>query len=405
MITLYDAARCPYCARVRIVLAEKGLEHEVGRDRPRRPAGLALREEPARQGAGDRGGRVRPARVVRDHGVPRGALPGAGAAPGRPGRARARAAPRLSLRRRCSATTTTPRGAAEREPPRASGWPSSQVGRSLVSGHRLRALGDPRPRPARHRASGRTSTSGWLERSPSGRRSRPSSRPRRRAPAMRVALLHALPFDERMWEPQLPALDGHEVHRAEPVRPRLEHGRVGARRAPAGAGPARRRRRLDGRLLRLARSRGWRPSASPGSCSSARAPTPTRPSARRSARNGSASPASRAARGSGRPQAKSFFGPAASSRRWSSAPTRIAAEQDPRGARPRDRGDPRPARLDRGGDERDPAARRRGRGRRAAPGAGGRRELAAASPNGRAEILEAAATCRAWSGRTSSTGS
>lgn len=29
---------------------------------------------------------------------------------------------------------------------------------------------------------------------------------------MRIALLHALPFDERMWEPQLPALTGHEVH-------------------------------------------------------------------------------------------------------------------------------------------------------------------------------------------------
>jgi glutathione S-transferase len=29
MITLYDADRCPYCARVRIVLVEKGLEYEV----------------------------------------------------------------------------------------------------------------------------------------------------------------------------------------------------------------------------------------------------------------------------------------------------------------------------------------------------------------------------------------
>jgi glutathione S-transferase len=29
VLTLYDAARCPYCARVRIVLAEKELEHEV----------------------------------------------------------------------------------------------------------------------------------------------------------------------------------------------------------------------------------------------------------------------------------------------------------------------------------------------------------------------------------------
>jgi glutathione S-transferase len=29
MLTVYDAARCPYCARVRIVLEEKGLEYEV----------------------------------------------------------------------------------------------------------------------------------------------------------------------------------------------------------------------------------------------------------------------------------------------------------------------------------------------------------------------------------------
>jgi glutathione S-transferase len=29
MITIYDAGRCPYCARVRIALAEKGLEYEV----------------------------------------------------------------------------------------------------------------------------------------------------------------------------------------------------------------------------------------------------------------------------------------------------------------------------------------------------------------------------------------
>ena len=29
MITLYDADRCPFCARVRILLAEKGLEYET----------------------------------------------------------------------------------------------------------------------------------------------------------------------------------------------------------------------------------------------------------------------------------------------------------------------------------------------------------------------------------------
>jgi glutathione S-transferase len=38
MITLYDAPRCPYCARVRIVLAEKGIEYEmVGIDLADRP--------------------------------------------------------------------------------------------------------------------------------------------------------------------------------------------------------------------------------------------------------------------------------------------------------------------------------------------------------------------------------
>src|SRR5207253_4958316 len=39
MITLYDADRCPYCARVRIVLAEKGIEYEtVAIDLNDRPA-------------------------------------------------------------------------------------------------------------------------------------------------------------------------------------------------------------------------------------------------------------------------------------------------------------------------------------------------------------------------------
>ncbi|MHB8469452.1 MAG: glutathione S-transferase family protein [Gaiellaceae bacterium] len=39
MLTLYDADRCPYCARVRIVLAEKGVEYEaVAIDLGDRPA-------------------------------------------------------------------------------------------------------------------------------------------------------------------------------------------------------------------------------------------------------------------------------------------------------------------------------------------------------------------------------
>ena len=41
MITLYDAERCPYCARVRIVLAEKDIEYEtVAIDLSDRPAWL-----------------------------------------------------------------------------------------------------------------------------------------------------------------------------------------------------------------------------------------------------------------------------------------------------------------------------------------------------------------------------
>lgn len=39
MLTLYDAARCPYCARVRIALAEKGVPYE--------PVEIDLRDRPA----------------------------------------------------------------------------------------------------------------------------------------------------------------------------------------------------------------------------------------------------------------------------------------------------------------------------------------------------------------------
>ncbi len=41
VLTLYDAARCPYCARVRIVLAEKGIDYETQEiDLSDRPAWL-----------------------------------------------------------------------------------------------------------------------------------------------------------------------------------------------------------------------------------------------------------------------------------------------------------------------------------------------------------------------------
>src|SRR6476619_8268579 len=49
MLTLYDAARCPYCARVRITLAEKGVEYEpVEIDLQNRPARIYEKNETGR---------------------------------------------------------------------------------------------------------------------------------------------------------------------------------------------------------------------------------------------------------------------------------------------------------------------------------------------------------------------
>jgi glutathione S-transferase len=49
MLTLYDAARCPYCARVRIVLAEKQIEFEaIEVDLDDRPAWIYEKNETGR---------------------------------------------------------------------------------------------------------------------------------------------------------------------------------------------------------------------------------------------------------------------------------------------------------------------------------------------------------------------
>ena len=58
MLTLYDAARCPYCARVRIVLAEKELEYEpIEIDLTDRPAWIYEKNATGPR-AGRRGGRA-----------------------------------------------------------------------------------------------------------------------------------------------------------------------------------------------------------------------------------------------------------------------------------------------------------------------------------------------------------
>ena len=74
VITLYDAARCPYCARVRIVLAEKGIPYEtVEIDLRDRPAWL-YDLNPVGKVPGARRGRLDPARVGGDRRVPERAL-------------------------------------------------------------------------------------------------------------------------------------------------------------------------------------------------------------------------------------------------------------------------------------------------------------------------------------------
>ena len=85
------------CA-VRIVLAEKDVPYDpVEIDLTDRPA-LAVREEPGREGARPRGGRLGAAGVGGDRGVSERALPRAAAVAGRPRRARGRATARLPLR-------------------------------------------------------------------------------------------------------------------------------------------------------------------------------------------------------------------------------------------------------------------------------------------------------------------
>jgi glutathione S-transferase len=65
VITLYDAARCPYCARVRIVLAEKSLEFEVVEiDLTDRPAWLYEKNPAGRVPVVEEDGRPLPESAV-----------------------------------------------------------------------------------------------------------------------------------------------------------------------------------------------------------------------------------------------------------------------------------------------------------------------------------------------------
>ena len=172
-VKLYDAPRCPFCARVRLALAEKGVAYETVEIDLAQPAGLALRAEPDRQGAGARR-RLRAARVGGDHGVPRRALPGAGAAAvptaaSAPGRGSP-----CSASTTCSATSTTRfrRGEPNAVDERLAALP---VGREPLRRLRLSSVGDAAARALRRRRCP-SALEAWLEALARGRRSRPSSR-------------------------------------------------------------------------------------------------------------------------------------------------------------------------------------------------------------------------------------
>jgi RNA polymerase-associated protein len=69
MITLYDAARCPYCARVRILLAEKEIPYEtVEIDLENRPGSLYEKNPVGRVPVLEEGGFVLPeSRVIMEY--------------------------------------------------------------------------------------------------------------------------------------------------------------------------------------------------------------------------------------------------------------------------------------------------------------------------------------------------
>ena len=168
---LYDAPACPFCARVRIVLAEKGLEYEtVEVDLRDRPAWLYELNPSGKVPVLDDGFALPESAVIMEYLEERHPAPPL--LPPLSGRAGAGAARRLPLRRaaRRRLLRVPPRRAerARRAARRAAGRAQPLLR------HRLRAVGDPRPRPLRRWAAAARSSAGST-RSRSGPRSQPSS--------------------------------------------------------------------------------------------------------------------------------------------------------------------------------------------------------------------------------------
>ena len=142
MITLYDAARCPYCARVRIVLAEKGVAYEpVEIDLRDRPRGSTRRTPPASVPVLEEDGWVLPeSAVINEYLEER--YPEPPLWPDDPGERAAGAAARLPLRRLLEALLRVParRGRRARALRRGARLPRRAARRAAVAlGARVRA--------------------------------------------------------------------------------------------------------------------------------------------------------------------------------------------------------------------------------------------------------------------------
>jgi pimeloyl-ACP methyl ester carboxylesterase/glutaredoxin len=363
--SLYDSDRCPYCARARIVLAEKDVEYEtVMIDLSNRPDWLYEKNPLGKVPVLEEDSFVLPeSEVIMEYLEER--YPEPALLPADPA---ARAQVRLAIHRFDTnlgdAYYAFRRGEDRAEDRLAhclSGMERGLVEWPLEYGlaDTLTPLVDP-PSTCSASTCRYPALEERLGERLNGPRSPPSSC-RRRIVEMNIVFLHALPFDGRMWAPQVEAFD-HETS-----APTL-YG-LGSSFDDWALGCL---QTVPGRFVAVGASMGGytacaiarlAPERLAGlACSSARARTPTRQSARRSARNGSGSRRRTEAGASWQAAAKNFFAPGRRtkwSRRRTGSPSSSSRTTWSARLRPSATGP-----IDRGGDEWAAAARR---GRRCRP--------------------------------------
>ena len=344
-MTLYDADRCPYCARVRLVLAEKGVPHETvvvdlddrppGSTRRTRPAGCPVLEEDAFL--------LPESDVICEYLEERYPEP-----PLLPADPAERALARLAifrfddrlgddyyaLRRGEDGAARPARRAARRPRRGARGAAVPHRPRVRARRRRVPAVGAAGARAARRLARavpGALGLARALPRAAVGRgRARARRRAVRRRPPPRAPARRA---DVGAVEARRPGSTaaGSTMDAVGALDPRRGRRRARRSSAPRWAATARSRRR------------GSRPSACAGSRSSARAPRPTRPSGARAARRRSRRSAAAARPALWEDDAPEAL-PGGRRRGRRRAGARARARAAARRPRRRGRGDPRPRR-------------------------------------------------------------